>query len=191
MTYYKKLLPFFLLFVCFGFGACGPSAEELNTSAMEKLENEDFDGALDDLNKAIEQDPEYAEAYLNRGYVYISTGELLKVLENFDKAILLDSEYVEAYYNRGIIYSYFEEYDKSMADFNKVIALQPEDTEAYISRALVRSWLGDREGELADLKVAARLGDSAIRKLLEDNGIEWDDDTAKEDAGEHEKTKKR
>jgi tetratricopeptide (TPR) repeat protein len=128
-------------------------------------------------------------SYFNRGHVYIKTGELLKVLENFDKAIHLDSGYVEAYYNRGIIYSYFEEYEKSMADFNKVIVLHPEDTEAYVSRALVRSWLGDREGELADLKVAARLGDHAIRELLEDNGIEWDDEAAKEDASDHEDEK--
>lgn len=190
MMHYKKLLPFFLLFVCFSMIACGPNAEELNTRGEEKFKNEDIDGALEDFNKAIEKNPRYAEAYLNRGYVYISTGELQKVLANFDEAIALDTGYVEAYYNRGIIYGYFEEYNKSMADFNKVIELNPDDTEAYINRALIHSRLGDRDGELADLKMAARLGEPAIRNLLEDNGIDWEEDDAGIDGAEAGEQKK-
>lgn len=178
MMHYKKLLPFFFLIIGFGVAACGPNAKDLNDSGKEKFKNEDIDGALEDFNKAIEKNPKNAEAYLNRAYVYISTGELQEVLDNFDKAIALDSEYVEAYFNRGIIYGYFEEFDKSLADFSKVIALSPEDTEAYINRALIRSRLGDVDGELADLKMAAKLGDPGIRSLLEENGIVWEDDAA-------------
>ena len=183
MMHYKKLLPFFLLAVCFGVIACGPNAEELNTRGEEKFKNEDIDGALADFNKAIEKDPKYTEAYLNRGYVYITTGELQKVLTNFDKAIALDSGCVEAYYNRGVIYDYFEEYDKSIADFNKVIELNPKDVEAYINRALIYSKLGNKEGELANLKEAARLGDPAARNRLEKSGVEWIEEGAMPDLG--------
>ncbi len=176
MTHYKKLLPFFLLVICFGVAACGPSAKDLNTTGIEKLKNEDFEGAMEDFNKAVEKDPELAEAYLHRGYVYGSSGELQEALADFNKAIAIDSAYIEAYYNRGFIYHFFEEYEKAIADFNKVIALNPGDTEAYINRALIRGRLGDKEGEIADLKNAAKLGDPAARKLLEDNGIAWEDD---------------
>ncbi len=151
------------------------SAEGLNTTGKEKLKNEDIEGALEDFNKAIEKDPKYAEAYLNRGFVYGNTGELKKALADFDKAIALDSGYVEAYYNRGFIYGYFEEYEKSMADYSRVIELNPKDAEAYINRALIRSRLGDREGELADLKEAARLGDPTARSWLQDNNIDWEE----------------
>ncbi len=171
----KILFPVFLTVLCIGVAACGPSAEELNTTGKEKLKNEDIEGALEDFNKAIEKDPKYAEAYLNRGFVYGNTGELQDALADFDKAITLDSGYVEAYYNRGFIYGYFEEYEKSMADFNRVIELNPKDSEAYINRALIRSRLGDREGELADLKEAARLGDPTARSWLKDNNIDWEE----------------
>ncbi len=184
MMYYKKLLPLFLLMVCVGITACGPNVEELNTSGIEKLKNEDLDGALEDFNKAIEKNPEDAKAYLNRGYVYISTGELQKVLDNFDKAIALDSGFSEVYFNRGVIYAYFEEYEKSIADFDKVIALNPEDIEAYINRALIHARLGDGDRELADLKMAARLGDATTRSWLDDNGIIWEDDGVKPDTSE-------
>lgn len=173
---YKKLLPFLLLVVCFGVAACGPNAKDLNTSGIEKLKNEDFEGAMEDFNKAIEKDPEHAEAYLHRGYVYGSGGELQEALSDFSKAIAIDSAYIEAYYNRGFIYRFFEEYDKAIADFNKVIALNPDDTEAYVHRALIRGRLGDKDGELVDLKKAAKLGDPTARNWLEDNGIAWESD---------------
>lgn len=189
MMHYKKLLPLFLLVVC-GVTACGPNAEELNTSGIEKLKNEDYDGALEDFSKAVEKDPKFAEGYLNRGYVYGNRGELQEALADFDKAIAIDSGYIEAYYNRGFIYGFFEEFDKSIADFNKVIELNPKDAEAYINRALIRSRLGDRSGELADLKEAARLGDPTARNWLEDNGINWEEQGAGSDLErEHEGSK--
>lgn len=190
MMRYKKLLPLFLLIVCVGVTACGPNAEELNTRGKEKLKNEDIDGALEDFNKAIEKNPKYAEAYLNRGYVYGNRGELQEALADFDMAVAIDSAYIEAYYNRGFIYGFFEEYDKSIADFNKVIELNPKDAEAYINRALIHSRLGNRNGELADLKKAARLGDPVARNWLEDNGIDWGKQHADPDSNENQEEQK-
>ncbi|MCW8796534.1 MAG: tetratricopeptide repeat protein [Chlorobium sp.] len=175
MMHYKRVFPFFLLILCFGFSACGPNSKNLNTSGIEKLKNEDYEGALEDFTKAVEKDPEFAESYLNRGFVYGNRGELQEALADFNKAIEIDSGYVEAYYNRGFIYGFFEEFDKAMADFDKVIELNPKDAEAYINRALIRSRIGDREGELADLKKAAALGDPTARNWLDDNGVEWED----------------
>jgi len=174
MMYCKRFLPLLFLVAFFGITACGPDAKELNTTGIEKLKSEDLDGALEDFNKAIEKDPDFAEPYLNRGFVFGNRGELQEALADFDKAIELDSAYTEAYYNRGFIYGYFEEYEKSKQDFDKVIELNPGDAEAYVNRALIRSRLGDRDGEIADLKQAARLGDPTARNWLKENGIEWE-----------------
>ena len=187
MMHYKKLLSLFLLVVCAGVTACGPNVEELNTSGIDKLKNENFEGALEDFSKAVEKDPKFAEGYLNRGYVHGNMGKLQEALADFDKAIAIDSGYIEAYYNRGFIYGFFEEFEKAIADFNKVIELNPKDAEAYINRALIRSRLGDRSGELADLKEAARLGDSTARNWLEDNGINWEEQGADSDLEESRK----
>ena len=175
MKRYKHFLPFFLLFFYIGIVSCGPDARELNTSGIEKLKSGDFDGALEAFSKAIEKEPEQAEAYLHRGYVYGNRGELQKALDDFDQAITIDPDYIEAYYNRGFIYHYFEDYKKAGADFDKVIELDPNDTEAYVFRAMNHARLNDTEAEVADLKMAAKLGDNAARSWLEENGIAWDD----------------
>lgn len=181
MMHYKSILSFFLLVICMGIAACGPNARELNESGIEKLKNEDFKGALEDFTKAIERDPELAEAYLHRGYVYGNKGELQEALADFNQAIAIDSAYIEAYYNRGFIYHFFEDYHKAGADFDKVIELNPEDTEAYVIRAMNHARLNDSEGELADLKTAARLGDPTARSWLEENEISWGDGNEKQD----------
>ncbi len=176
MMHSKRFLPLLLLVLLAGLSACGPDAKELNTTGVEKLKNDDLDGAMEDFNKAIEKNSEFAEAYLNRGTVFGNRGELQKALADFDKAIELDPKYVEAYYYRGFIRDYFEEYEKSKANFDKVIELSPGDAEAYVNRALIRSKLGDGRGEIADLKQAARLGDPTARNWLKENGIEWEAD---------------
>ncbi|ASQ91154.1 hypothetical protein CHL67_09705 [Prosthecochloris sp. GSB1] len=174
MMYCKRLLTLFFLVAFFGITACGPDARELNTTGIEKLKSEDFDGALEDFNKAIEKDSGFAEAYFNRGLIFGNRGELQEALADFDKAIELDSAYTEAYYNRGFIHSYFEEYKKSRRDFDKIIELNPVDAEAYVNRALIRSRLGDKVGKIADLRQAARLGDPAARNWLKENGMDWE-----------------
>ncbi|ARM31433.1 tetratricopeptide repeat protein [Prosthecochloris sp. HL-130-GSB] len=173
MKLYRFSLSAVLLLVMIGLGACGPDAREINTTGLEKLKQKDFDGAFEDFSAAIEKDPDFAEAYLNRGFVHGNRGELQSALEDFNKAIELDPEYLEAYFNRGFIYGYFEEYEKSFADFSKVIEFNPGDVEAYINRALIRSRMGDSEGEIEDLVEAARLGDPGAQHWLQENGHSW------------------
>ncbi|RNA67381.1 tetratricopeptide repeat protein [Prosthecochloris sp. ZM_2] len=78
--------------------SCGPDAGELNTEGLEKLKQKDFDGAFEDFTTAIDKDPEFAEAYLNRGFVHGNRGELEDALADFNKAIELDPDYLEAYF---------------------------------------------------------------------------------------------
>ncbi len=170
----RSIFSLLLCLLITGLASCGPDASEINTSGLEKLKQKDLDGAFEDFSKAIEKDPSFAEAYLNRGFVYGNRGELQDALADFNKAIELDSNYLEAYFNRGFIYGYFEEYKKSDADFSKVIEINPGDSEAYINRALIRSRMGDSEGETDDLKQAARLGDPGAQHWLKEHDIAWE-----------------
>ena len=67
-------------------------------------DQQQWDEAIVQYTKAIELDPELAEAYNNRGIAYGQKGESDNAIADFDKVIELDPERVEAYNLRGIAY---------------------------------------------------------------------------------------
>ncbi len=72
--------------------------------------------ALADFNKAISLDPNYAQAYANRGLVYRRTNKLDLALADYDKALSIEPSYAPAYLGRGIVYSLQGKTMQSLAD---------------------------------------------------------------------------
>jgi len=63
-----------------------------------------WDEAIDEYNKAIEINHEYACAYNARGHAYYRKGQYDKAISDYTKAIELNSRYAYAYKNRGFVY---------------------------------------------------------------------------------------
>ena len=67
--------------------AYAQSADDYLNSGVSKFSSHNFQGALDDFNKAIEIDPENANAYGNRGSVRGITGDIAGACEDYQKGI--------------------------------------------------------------------------------------------------------
>ena len=67
------------------------------------MKNGDFSDAIEDYTKAIELDPDYADAYNNRGYAYYLLEQYGKALNDYDKAIELDPNYEKTIYLRKML----------------------------------------------------------------------------------------
>jgi len=65
-------------------------AEAALTKGINAGKNKDFDSAIINFTKAIELDPKYAGAYLNRRIVYESLGKTKKSETDFAKAKSLE-----------------------------------------------------------------------------------------------------
>lgn len=65
---------------------------------------EDYDNAIFAYTKAIELNPEDADAYTNRGVIYDIQGKYDLAIVDYTKAIELNPEDADAYTNRGVIY---------------------------------------------------------------------------------------
>ena len=62
-----------------------------NNSGKENILKGQNKRAMQDLNKAIDLDPNYANAYYNRGEAFRQLKQYTKAIQDFTKAIALDS----------------------------------------------------------------------------------------------------
>lgn len=91
-----------------------------------------YDSAIEDYNKAIQLDPNLAQAYGNRGLAHGRKGEYDRSIEDCSKAIALNPDDPSAaYINRSLAYSCKGEYDRAIEDCNKAIALDPNNALAH------------------------------------------------------------
>ena len=83
----------------------------------------EYDKAISDYTKAIELEPNYAEVYNNRGYLFYKIGKYEKAFVDLNKSIELNPNSDFTYDSRGCTYAGIKEYDKAIFDFNKAIEL--------------------------------------------------------------------
>ncbi len=90
-------------------------------------EQGDCDKAIANYTRAIELNPNLAEAYNNRAYVYMVKKDYAAALPDLDRAIQLRPTYVNALMNRGDIYNYYFaiDYERAVADYDRVLTIDP------------------------------------------------------------------
>ena len=82
-----------------------------------------FPEALTNLNKAIEIDKEYSNAYFNKGCVEYTQKNCSAAVKDFSKTVELDSKYTLAYYYRGYMELTLKDTTNACNDFNKALSL--------------------------------------------------------------------
>jgi tetratricopeptide (TPR) repeat protein/S1-C subfamily serine protease len=74
-----------------------------NIRATIKLQSGDAKGAIADLDRAININPKYPEAYLTRGLLRSELGDAKGAIADLDRAININPNYLEGYIVRSII----------------------------------------------------------------------------------------
>ena len=109
------------------------------------------------FGKAIELNPQYADAYILRGSAYVDLGDYQKAIEDLNKAIELNPKDAGAHYLRGIVYGRFANYRQAIKDYNKAIELNPKHASAYINRGDAYNDLGNHQQAIKDYSRAIKL----------------------------------
>ena len=76
--------------------------------------------------------PQFVEAYCNRGIAKENLGDYSEAMENFDRAIEINSEYIDGYLRRGILKQDSGDYAGAIRDFDRVIEIEPESKDRII-----------------------------------------------------------
>jgi tetratricopeptide (TPR) repeat protein len=94
----------------------------------------DYEPELKKINGFIKLNDKNADAFYNRGWLYLAKGDLQMAKRDYSRAILLDKNHLEAYYNRGLVFAKMNEYTQAIRDFDEAIRLNPADVDAYCNR---------------------------------------------------------
>ena len=133
---------------------CQNRANSTKNSAEKQRE---YDKAVGHYTEAIDLNPEYVDAYNNRGVAYRNKGEIDAAIQDYNKAIDLNSELAEAYNNRGNAYVNKGEIDAAIQDYNKAIDLNSEDANAYNNRGVAYVNKGEIDAAIQDYNKAIDL----------------------------------
>ena len=123
--------------------------------------------AFDAFDSALRIDPDFGDAYRNRGNILLEIGRKSDMLADFDRAVELMPRSALAYNNRGYAYRVLGDHSKALADHNRAIDLDPKYEEAYRDRAFVLTALGQKKRAEADLEIAESLRGYADDLALE------------------------
>ena len=124
------------------------------------------DEALADFNKAISLDPNYGQAFADRGQIYRKTKRLDQAMPDYERALALDANYAPAWLGRGLVNKARGEATAALEDFNKAIALRPDDAEAYYNRGQLYQSEKQHEFAIEDFTAANGLVPQQVEPLL-------------------------
>ena len=126
-------------------------------SGINYYKNNEYENAIRYFSKAIENYPDFFEAFYNRGVAKIKLNNYVGAIEDLNEAIRLNPNYWIAYTNRGIAKIKLENYENAIEDFNKSIELNPNDPIDFNNRGIAKIKLENYSEAIEDFDEAVRL----------------------------------
>jgi tetratricopeptide (TPR) repeat protein len=126
-------------------------AEAAGARAAALLQQELAEGALDELEAALELDPGNPLFWFLRGQALRQTGRPEDALADLDQALTLDPSLTTALQERAELHLEHDRIEDALADLDKAIALQPEDAYLRFLRGNAYLQTGSANEALADL----------------------------------------
>ena len=156
--------PLFLIIIClFSFSLSkSQTATQYIDNAIKKMKNNNFVGAITDLDNAISKNSRSDYAYFLRAYCKGELGDSRGSVNDLTKAIAINPNEAEFYYNRGVIYMISKNLHSALADFTKAISLESKHTSAYLNRGTIYHDLSMYNKAIADYNKIISIGKGNI-----------------------------
>jgi tetratricopeptide (TPR) repeat protein len=106
------------------------------------FERGEIERAFACFDRSLAIDPDFAEAYSNRGTLNAQIGRYDRAIDDFARAVDISPSLVDAWSNLGLAYSYRGEQDKALSSLARAIALDPGFVKALNNMGLVQIRIG-------------------------------------------------
>jgi tetratricopeptide (TPR) repeat protein len=134
--------------------------------AMVDLHKNLTDDAMTELNRSIELNSLFDEAYFARGTISCSLKEYKKAADDFSKALHYGPETAAIHNNLGYAYMKADSFDSALTEFDSALKLDPKFAEALSNRGFTRLQLGQIEDAIKDCRHAITLKESMAQGHL-------------------------
>ncbi|MFN8207060.1 MAG: tetratricopeptide repeat protein [Bacteroidales bacterium] len=125
-------------------------------SALELEKEGKLKEALAELNKAVELQPDFAEAIDQRGMVLLQLGKFSKAIRDFNRVIELMPGSAEYYNHRGVANYCIRQFELALRDYTLAIQMDPSFARAYYNRGILNLETGDKESAIEDFTIAGK-----------------------------------
>jgi tetratricopeptide (TPR) repeat protein len=129
-------------------------------------ETDNYEEKLGLYDKALNLDPRYFDAWLQKGFVLDRLGRPEEALDCYNKALEIDSEHLGIKCLMGFAYNNLKDYEKAIECYDEVLKVNSEDIFSLYQKASVLENLG-RYGEAMeayDLALEIDPTDALIRE---------------------------
>ena len=119
--------------------------------------------AIHFVSRAIQHNPQSAEAYVVRGDAFFTMQDFQTALTDYSEAIEIKASFAEAWYGRSRAHAFMELYEEAFTDISKAIRYNPLRATFYNYRGLVQWDRGEHDLALGDLTRATELEQETVQ----------------------------
>jgi tetratricopeptide (TPR) repeat protein len=130
----------------------GDSAEARLLMGTTKLVVNDLNGAVVDLKKAVELNPNLPDAYSYYGSALLSTGDPANARKAFEKELTLDPNSFEANLRMGVLLRQDEDNENALKYFQHALQVRPGDIGVRYQMAATELTMGQVEQARKELE---------------------------------------
>ncbi|MFM7115098.1 MAG: protein kinase domain-containing protein [Planctomycetota bacterium] len=132
-------------------------------AAAQAMSSQNWQQALESLDKALARDADNYQAWLLKGHACLAAGKKTQALEAYSFCTKLQPSSPWGWFQRGVVRLEQGDFQGSLADFTQCIQLEPKEPTAWLNRALAAQGCGQLELAASDLSEAIELGCSETR----------------------------
>lgn len=108
-----------------------PSARDFYEQGRERYDRADYQGALDDFKRAVDRNPDYAEAYFGMGNAYRKLNANEQAIRAYQDCLRIQPHHADAHLNVGLLFSERFQYVPAESHLKQAIADDPSNPVSY------------------------------------------------------------
>lgn len=134
--------------------------------SLDKIKKGKLAEAILFLDKAIEEEPNNAIYFSERGVCFLNTEQYGRALEDMNTSVKLDPKYAYRYASRGFVKDRMGDTKGGIADYEIAVKLDPEDSIAYNNLGLLQEKLGYQKSSKRNFAIADEMADGLAKNSL-------------------------